>query len=175
MNNLSTVKTGEPLGSLSSKEIATRQKVTQQLGVLLGDTFLTYVRTLNYHWNVEGPMFYGIHQLLETQYRELAESLDDLAERIRTLGSESPGEVSKFKGLSSIEESDRRNLHSGGMIRRLVDDHEQVIRSAKQAIELAEEVKDYGTADLVTTKLAFHEKAVWMLRSMVSSATVPVN
>lgn len=173
-NEPQSIETGRPLSEVPKSEIESRRQLTQKLSRLLGDTCQTYFRTLNYHWNIEGPMFYGVHKLLEEHYKDMGGALDDIAERIRMLGEESPGSLSAFQSLTQITDrnEDGTPSASSSMIRQLISDHEKTIAMAKDTIELADQVRDYGTADLVTVRLRFHEKAVWMLRSLVSSATL---
>lgn len=74
---------------------------------MLPDTFILYLKTHNFHWNVEGPQFIALHKLFEEQYRDLWNSLDDIAERIRALGQPAPCTTAKFKELAEIKENDR--------------------------------------------------------------------
>src|SRR5579883_1511377 len=79
--------------------------VADELAHLLADTYLLYLKTQNFHWNVKGPLFPALHALFETQYQELAEAADVIAERIRALGCYAPASFSHFKKLSSLKES----------------------------------------------------------------------
>jgi starvation-inducible DNA-binding protein len=144
-----------------------REAVASGLARLLADSYTLYLKTHNYHWNVEGPMFNTLHQMFEEHYVELAAAVDEIAERIRALGVKAPGSYSEFAKLASVEESE------GGepaeeMIRQLVIGHETVARTAREAFPAAGKAGDEPTADLLTQRMQIHEKNAWMLRSMLA-------
>ena len=144
-----------------------RQEITGGLSVLLADSYTLYLKTHNFHWNVEGPLFNTLHQMFEDQYTELALAVDEIAERIRALGEPAPGSYSAYAKLTSITEED--SVPSAeDMIRQLVKGQETVVRTARQAFVAAETAKDEPTADLLTQRMQVHEKNAWMLRSMVA-------
>lgn len=145
-------------------ETSVRTQMAQSLRLALADTYLLYTKTQNYHWNIIDPRFYSLHLLLEKQYEELAEEIDELAERIRMLGEQTPGTLKQFLKMSSIKESDA-HLSGNDMLKDLVEGHEMIIRFLRERIELANKLEDEGTADLLIKQLGFHEKTAWMLRS----------
>ncbi|MCC5866693.1 MAG: DNA starvation/stationary phase protection protein [Wenzhouxiangella sp.] len=138
--------------------------VVEPLSVLLASSYTLYLKTHNYHWNVTGPMFTTLHTLFETQYTELALAVDEIAERIRTLGAFAPGSYSAFAQLSTVNEETGRPA-AKEMIGNLVADQEKLAAAARQVIEAAEAVRDQASADLATRRLDVHEKNAWMLRS----------
>ncbi len=140
------------------------QQTVEALSKLLADSYTIYLKTHNYHWNVTGPMFTTLHGLFETQYTELALAVDEIAERIRTLGAPAPGSYSAFMQLAAIRE-ETGSPSATDMIRNLVDDQATVSGTAKAVIEVAEAVSDQATVDLATRRLDVHEKNAWMLRS----------
>ena len=81
-----------------------REQVISQLEKLLASSYTLYLKTHNYHWNVTGPMFTTLHGLFEEQYTDLALAVDEIAERIRTLGARAPGSYSEFAKLSAVKE-----------------------------------------------------------------------
>jgi len=133
----------------------------------LADTYTIYLKTHNFHWNVTGPQFNTLHQMFEEQYTELAEAVDEIAERIRALGVQAPGSYAQFSELTSIEE-ETGTPSAEEMIKQLVTDLETVIRTARQVLPIADEANDEPSADLLTQRMQIHEKTAWMLRSMVS-------
>jgi len=144
-----------------------RQQIASGLSRLLADSYSLYLKTHNYHWNVEGPMFNTLHLMFEEHYTELATAVDEIAERIRALGVKAPGSYTAFADLTSIDEA------AGGesaeeMIRQLVIGQETVARTAREAIKAAEAASDEPTADLLTQRMQIHEKNAWMLRSMLA-------
>ena len=146
---------------------ADRQAIADGLSHLLADTYTLYLKTHNYHWNVVGPMFNTLHLMFETQYNELALAVDLVAERIRALGAPAPGSYRQYSALSSIEE-DTEQPEAMEMVRRLVEGHEAVARTARSVFPAAEGAHDEPTADLLTQRLQVHEKTAWMLRSMLA-------
>lgn len=143
-----------------------RQRLAEGLSKLLADSYTLYLKTHNFHWNVEGPMFQTLHLMFEQHYTELATAVDLIAERIRALGHPAPGTYSAYAKLSSIPESPGVPK-ALDMVKLLVEGHEAVIRTARNVVTLAEDVHDQGTADLGTQRLQLHEKTAWMLRSLL--------
>lgn len=141
-----------------------RKQVSHELSKMLADSFAVYSKTHGFHWNVRGPEFFTLHTLLEQQYREMWEALDEIAERIRALGEYAPQGQSAFANLTSIKEGEPET-EAMDMLRELMRDHETVIATARAGIEVADDAGDDATADLLTQRLAAHEKAAWMLRS----------
>jgi starvation-inducible DNA-binding protein len=145
-----------------------RKQIADGLSRVLADTYTLYLKTHNFHWNVTGRMFQTLHLMFETQYNELALAVDLVAERIRALGSPAPGTYKKFVELSAIREDDDVPK-AEDMIRRLVDGHETVARTAREIFRTAEGANDQPTCDLLTQRMQVHEKTAWMLRSMLES------
>ncbi len=141
-----------------------RNKLIEALSKVLADSYTLYLQTHNFHWNVTGPNFQSLHLLFEQQYTELALAVDEIAERIRTLGAVAPGTYARFSALTGIEEVDG-TIGAGEMLERLIAGQEQVVRSAGEAATLAEAAGDQATADLLIGRIAVHEKNAWMLRS----------
>ena len=140
------------------------EKIAQGLSGLLADSYMLYLRTQNFHWNVTGPMFFSLHQLFMLQYQELAIAVDLIAERIRALGFAAPGTFAEFSAISTFDES-KGVPTAEGMIELLYQGHVSVALTARQVGALAEKQKDLPTVDLLTQRLNVHEKAAWMLRS----------
>jgi starvation-inducible DNA-binding protein len=145
---------------------AERAAIADALRKLLGDTYTLYQKTHSYHWNVTGPMFQTLHLLFMTQYTELWNAIDPIAERIRSLGYFAPVSGSEFAKYSSIVE-DKEVPKAQAMIKNLVEGNEAVIRTARLAYAPAEKGNDQATLDLLTQRLDIHEKTAWMLRSLL--------
>lgn len=143
-----------------------RQEIAEGLKKLLADTYTLYLKTHNYHWNVTGPMFQTLHTMFMEQYTELWNSIDLIAERIRSLGFFAPGSYKEYSKLTSIQEEDHVPK-AKDMIANLVDGHEKTIKTARAILKPAEEGNDQATLDLVTQRLNVHEKTAWMLRSLL--------
>ncbi len=141
-----------------------RKKIADELSKVLADTYMLYLKTHNYHWNVTGELFHSLHEQFEEQYTELAEAIDEIAERIRALGYRAPGTFKEFQQLTSIEEKPDKP-EAMEMVRRLAVGNEKVLRTAREALKPAGDADDEATIDLITQRLHVHSKTAWMLRS----------
>jgi starvation-inducible DNA-binding protein len=147
------------------KEINTAE-VAQLLNRLLADQHVLYIKTRRAHWNVEGPDFLSIHRFFEEQYKQLEQIIDDIAERIRTIGHYAEATLAGFLAETHLTEDTREKNNSAGFMRSLLQDHESIIIHLRENIERCqEEWKDAGTADFITGLLETHEKMAWMLRA----------
>lgn len=144
-----------------------RKDISEGLSHLLADSYTLYLKTHNFHWNVEGPMFNTLHLMFMEQYTEMWNALDLIAERIRALGHYAPGTYKQLSKLTSIEESDKIP-NAEGMLKQLLNGHEAVARTARKVFPAAEKGSDEGTLDLLTQRIQLHEKTAWMLRSMLT-------
>jgi starvation-inducible DNA-binding protein len=144
-----------------------RAAITQGLSRLLADTYTLYLTTHNFHWNVTGPQFNSLHAMFMTQYTELWNAVDPIAERIRSLGHPAPGSYAQFAKLSSLPDAPAVPPKAEEMVRVLMQGHEAVARTAREAFPAAERANDQPTADLLTQRLDIHEKTAWMLRSVL--------
>ena len=143
-----------------------RLKIVEGLSRVLADTYTLYLKTHNFHWNVTGPMFQTLHLMFETQYTELAQAVDLIAERIRALGSPAPGTYAEFLKRSSIKEP-VGVPNAMDMIRQLVEGQEAVVRTARSIFPDVDKANDEPSADLLTQRMQIHEKNAWMLRSLL--------
>jgi len=160
-------KTAQPVINIGIKE-SDRSAIAHGLSLLLADTYSLYLKTHNFHWNVTGPMFNTLHTMFMTQYTELWNAVDPIAERIRALGYPAPGSYSQFAKLSSVKDAPNSPPKALDMVADLVDGHEIVARTARKIFKLANKADDQPTADLLTQRLDIHEKTAWMLRSLLS-------
>ena len=149
---------------------ADRKKIAEGLSHFLADSFTLYLKTHNFHWNVNGPMFNSLHLMFEGQYTEQWTALDEIAERIRALGFNAPGSYAEFIRLSSIAEepglTDTADWRE--MVRQLVVGNEAVCRTARKVLKTADSGGDDPSVDLMTQRLNIHEKNAWMLRSLLA-------
>jgi starvation-inducible DNA-binding protein len=139
-------------------------RVAEAASRLLADSYSLYLKTHNFHWNVTGPMFTTLHTLFEMQYNELALAVDEIAERIRTLGHPAPGSYTEFARLTKVKEA-RGVPPAPEMIRQLVADSATVAGSAQELFDAADAAGDQASADLATRRIQVAEKNAWMLRS----------
>ena len=141
--------------------------VNSALAHVVSDTFTLFVKTQGYHWNVTGPHFRSLHLALEEQYIELHDAADLLAERMRALGALAPGSFAEFTELATIKDHVPTE-DAMEMVSNLVEDNETMARLIRPLVDVAEDAKDTATADLLNARLAAHEKAAWMLRSLLA-------
>jgi starvation-inducible DNA-binding protein len=143
-----------------------RQAVADQLAKLLADEFVLYTKTRNAHWNVEGPDFHAMHIFFESQYEQLDEVMDSVAERIRKIGHYAPGTLTQLLQLTHLtEKSDGKN-DSMGFLKELLEDHESIIEFIRGNINpIADKYNDAGTSDFITGLMETHEGMAWMIRA----------
>ena len=141
-----------------------RAEIADGLSRLLADTYMLYLKTQGDHGNVTGPMFPALHAMFETQYIELREAVDVIAERIRSLGHPAPAGFAVYGELTTIAER-MGELDAIGMVRDLADGHEAAARAARKVVAVAEGAEDIATVDLATARVEVHEKTAWMLRA----------
>jgi starvation-inducible DNA-binding protein len=147
-----------------------RKRLADSLAKIVADTYVLLVKTQGYHWNVVGPLFVSLHKLTEEQYEDLFEAGDELAERIRALGYPAPCSLHDMIKDSRVAEA-TGNPTAEEMVENLVADHETVVRHLREITDLAEELHDQGTADMLTDRMKSHEKAIWMLRAIVARSS----
>jgi len=151
---------GQKLG-LDEKRV---DEIYNILGHILADVQALYIKTRGFHWNLEDPRFYFLHELFNDHYEALEEESDIIAERIRQIGRRAPGSLQEFKHLMSIKEITEPTA-GDEMIEILVNDYEYIIRNMRQAIDRTTSLEDFGSADMFTQILREFEKRAWMLRS----------
>ena len=144
------------------------ETIAQGLADVLADTYALTYKTHAYHWNVEGPLFYAVHNLTEEHYEDMFTAADELAERIRAVGQMAPMSLTKIHELSVIEDSPE-TLSAGEMCKALAADHERVAHRLHALIKIAGDQNDPVTEDLATSRSAFHEQAAWMLKALTAS------
>lgn len=142
----------------------TNKPVTEALKRVLADNYALYLKTQNYHWNVEGRHFKSLHVMFEEQYTALFAANDELAERIRQLGEKAPGTFAEFSKLTSIKEGNSE-LDENQMVKDLYVSNQQIVTTLKKAIAAAEKADDNATADMLVARIQAHDKAAWMLKS----------
>lgn len=137
------------------------KKIADPLADLLATTYSLYLKTQHAHWNITGPEFFSLHIMLEKQYEEMADGVDEIAERIRSIGHAAEGSFHAFAKRSWISDT----APKGHFVKHLLDGHERLVEKARPYIGKFQEWGDEVSADLLIRRLAVHEKAAWMLRS----------
>ncbi len=144
-----------------------KNQIADALKPVLAESVQLYILTQNVHWNVVGPLFQSVHALTEEQYLELAPAIDEIAERIRTLGTKAPAGLTAFQALGEIADGDE-NAAAEAMVKTLSAAHNQLAERIRPIIGQAGDAGDEVTAGLLTDRLNVHEKAQWMLNAMIS-------
>lgn len=148
-----------------------RQGVISLLNTDLSDSYLLVVKTKKYHWDVIGPAFRTLHTLWDEQYEVISLNIDAIAERIRALGGYPVGTVKGFLDNATLREHPGDLPNANEMVKRLVSDHEQVIRNLRGHVDqCGDEFHDEGTADFLTGLMEQHEEMAWMLRSFLEGS-----
>lgn len=141
-----------------------RTKTIEKLKNILADSYALMVKTHNYHWNVTGPEFHNLHTMYETQYVDLFEAVDLIAERIRALGDLAPGSFAEFSKLSKIKEGNN-TLSAHEMTQDLIDSHDLMSQSLNEAIKVSREENDAVTEGILIAREEVHDKTRWMLHA----------
>ncbi|MEA5620503.1 Dps family protein [Cronbergia sp. UHCC 0137] len=150
-----------------------RQGVMNLLNQDLADSYVLLVKTKKYHWDVVGPQFRSLHDLWDEHYEEITENIDEIAERIRTLAGYPIGTMEGFLGIATLKEHSGEIPNATGMVDRLVEDHEQLIRNLREHVDrCSDEFHDQGTADFLTELMEEHEEMAWMLRSFIEGEAI---
>ncbi|MGG7519283.1 Dps family protein [Allorhizobium undicola] len=145
-----------------------RQQAAQDLSAILAATYALTIKTQVYHWNVVGPLFKPIHELTEEHYNTLFEAVDIIAERIRALGHLAPVNLQNSSAFAP-KRGETEHRAAVDMVEDLIADHETAVRQMRDTAEKADDAGDVVTADMLTDRLTFHEKALWMLRAIVAA------
>ncbi|MBD8876621.1 DNA starvation/stationary phase protection protein [Roseibium polysiphoniae] len=161
-----TTKKSEKVNTGIEKDV--REQIAKHLSVILADTYLLVIKSHLYHWNVVGPLFKSIHDLTEEHYEDMFAAADDIAERIRALGHRAPVNAAEISMDLKIvtPQNGMPNAHS--MVEDLVKSHERIAAEMRDMAEYAGDNADVVTEDMLTARIAFHEKAAWMLRALIA-------
>jgi starvation-inducible DNA-binding protein len=136
----------------------------EHLEKILADSYMLMLKTQNYHWNVVGPKFKSLHETFQNQYEELFTAIDELAERIRSLGSKVDGTIDHFKKYCDIKNGNK-DFTADEMTKDLISDHENIVKKLHQAIKTSQAEGDESSADIFIQRAKAHEKNIWMLVS----------
>ena len=150
-----------------------RRGVAEILTHALADVYVLYTKTRKYHWNVVGPQFRELHLLLEEQYKQLSDSTDEVAERIRMLDHHAIGTLAECLEQTRLEEHPGQYPAARNMVLDLVTDHEAMIRCLRKDLETClDTYHDAGTNDFLLQLMEAHEKMAWMLRAFLQGEAV---
>lgn len=143
-----------------------REKISKNLSVVLADSSMLFLKTLNYYWNIRGTLFRDFRLITHDISRELLTALDEIAERIRSLGYLAPGSLYEIKQLSTIDDG-TKEFSEQEMIVDLIKSSESIARNVRKTIEIASNFKDEASVEMLTSRLKTHERNAWILRSLL--------
>jgi len=146
---------------------AYRDDMSQSLSEILAATYRLTIKSHIYHWNVVGPLFMPLHELTEAHYNELFAAADVIAERVRALGHLAPDQLAEAAQFAPSGSSVEKKS-AVAMVEDLIKDHETAVRTMREAAGNAGDNDDLVTEDMLTARLTFHEKALWMLRAHIA-------
>jgi starvation-inducible DNA-binding protein len=167
-------KTTNPTSALEPAHIGLSEDskvgVVNTLNTLLSDEFALYTKTRNYHWNVRGPRFHALHLFFESQYEEIDELMDEVAENARQFGGIALGRMADFLEHTNLKEAPSKELTEDQMIEDLLVSHETIIQFVREQIDVAgDKLGAQDAADFLTSVLEAHNKMAWMLRSHLTA------
>ena len=152
----------KPEIGITEQQLVRNSKI---LSVLLSDEMTLYIKTRKFHWNVAGESFMELHKLYEAQYKQLEESIDEIAERIGKLGQKTIGTMKEFTALTTLKEHPGKYTSSKDTLKELLADHETLIVKLRGDVdECGKKNRDAGTADFLTGLMEQHETTAWILR-----------
>ncbi len=146
----------------------THSPVIDSLRQVVADSYALLGQTHLCHWNVRGPSFFSLHDAFEEQYTELFAAIDEIAERIRALGSLAPGGLQNLGRMAGMKEI-AEDASPSEMVRHLVEANEGLVQDLKKARDVAADGGDTETEDMMIARIQVHEKTIWMLRSFLES------
>lgn len=134
------------------------------LNSVLSNTYAIYLKSQNYHWHVKGTYFHSMHKMLEEHYNDLAEAVDEIAERIVILGGNALATFSELNSHKTVSDGNS-NADAVSMIKDLVESHKEVIKSIKVALKSSQNNEDEVSIGLLIDRIGWHEKIIWMLEA----------
>lgn len=168
MQTHTSSKKSSPVSKSSMKSKAMlSDSSTDLLRKVLADSFILYMKTYAVHWNYQGPKFFSVHKLTEEQYGQMEKAIDEMAERIRAKGGEAPFSLAEMLQDANLHELSADGGASDRSVHNLADSHVALAQEAHKAVEEISD-EDPFTADMLILRIGAHEKAAWMLRSLLA-------
>lgn len=142
-----------------------REEISEALNKYLADLNVLYTKLHNYHWNIEGEGFFTLHEVLEEIYSEMADEIDEVAERVLTLGIRPAASMKEYLELAELKEEESVGIQSRDVVKNVLDDFSILIGKLREGIEIADKYNDEASIDLMVGSLSNLEKRSWMLRA----------
>lgn len=143
-------------------------KTSKYLTEILANSYILMLKKQNYHWNVKGANFYSLHEMFGNQYEEQFEAIDEIAERIKTLGEHATGSLSEYLELSKIKDDRVAGVPAEKMLENLILDENTMIKLLGDAVKAAQSENDEASADLLVERTQAHQKNLWMLEASLN-------
>ncbi len=156
---MTNLKSNEALVELNAQE-----REIEQLQILLANYQLYYQNLRNFHWNVGGNDFFELHAKFEELYNDASDKVDEVAERVLTLGGHPLGNFSDYVAISTIQEANS-NCSGSDMVNQVIESHNILIAKVKEVIVEANENDDEGTLDILPAYVSYLEKLNWMFKA----------
>ncbi len=157
---------------MNAKEISLKEgavkPVVDHLNDLLANYHIHYQKLRGCHWNVKGTSFFTLHVKFEELYNAALLTIDELAERILTLGKPPVSTFAEYIKISTIKEVNTIGMKDTDMVKALIEDMAALIKLERQLLDITDEAGDDGTNDMINRFMQFKEKNTWMLRSFVN-------
>jgi len=150
--------------------MASLESLYQEMNIFIADQMVMSMKIHNVHWNLKGNSFFTLHPLMDQYYEEHIERIDAVAERLIAIGGQPVGSLKGSLDVTSIQELDDKKIGAEAMVNALIVDFTKMREQANRIIEMAEELKDYGTADYFTAEIQVYDKELWMLNSYLDKA-----
>lgn len=142
-------------------------QLAEKLNHLLANYQIFYMNVRGYHWNVKGSDFFQLHEKFEELYTDLLTKVDEVAERILTLGHQPVHAYSDYAKLSRIQE-DKDVSDGRACVKGVLDGYQTLIALQREVLALASDADDEGTAAQAGDYIREQEKTVWMLNAYLS-------
>jgi starvation-inducible DNA-binding protein len=156
-------KAAPPLDTPTDLAADAVAEITEALNGLLADTYAVYLKTKNFHWHVSGPHFRDYHLLFDEQAKELLDTTDELAERVRKIGGATLRSIGQIGRLQRITDNNQEFVPPREMLRELMNDNKTMMASMREVHGIADGHGDIGTAALLETFIDGAEKRNWFL------------
>ena len=140
-------------------------KTSEKLNLYLVNLNVLYRKVQNYHWNVVGKGFFTIHAKLEEFYDKINEQVDDVAERILSIGARPYGTLKDYLELTTIKEAENKEISVHDVLISVKADFESMLTLGKEIKVTADDENDYGTSAMLDEYISEYEKNLWMLNA----------
>lgn len=139
--------------------------LVKQLNQNLADVQVLYVKLHNYHWNIKGPHFFGIHNVTEGYYDYLAKQYDDIAERILQIDGKPLTTMKDYLKESKIKEEEKTSFNATEVLKSVIKDFNYMQKEFKKTSKVSDQNGDLTTQALADENVAWLEKSLWMLKA----------